>query len=258
MFVNKSNPLEKILILGLGGIGFYLAKRLQHEGYSVTAIESDSEVIHAADASLDARLISGNAVSIECWKEANAGEMDYLIAVTDNDAVNMFAAQIADRFGIEQKICRVRSLEYGRKDSFLSAENLKIDLFIHPEELVSQEIVRMIKRTSGDEIIDIAMGQVQVMATPIGESSPLANKTLREIALKHHEFPFRVVSIARGITTIIPGGVDRILPHDQVLIMAAKEDLPRLMEFTGVKQQRRQRVMILGGGSRQDGSGQVD
>jgi len=248
MFVNKSNPLEKILILGLGGIGFYLAKRLQHEGYSVTAIESDSEVIHAADASLDARLISGNAVSIECWKEANAGEMDYLIAVTDNDAVNMFAAQIADRFGIEQKICRVRSLEYGRKDSFLSAENLKIDLFIHPEELVSQEIVRMIKRTSGDEIIDIAMGQVQVMATPIGESSPLANKTLREIALKHHEFPFRVVSIARGITTIIPGGVDRILPHDQVLIMAAKEDLPRLMELTGVKQQRRQRVMILGGG----------
>lgn len=248
MFARKSKSMEKILILGLGGIGFYLAKRLEHEGYSVTAIESDSAVINAADASLDARIISGNAVSIDCWKEADAGNMDYLIAVTDNDAVNMFAAKIADHFGIEQKICRVRSLEYGGENSFLSAEDLKIDLFIHPEELVSQEIARMIKRTAGDEIIDIAMGQVQVMATRIGESSSLANKTLREVAETHHAFPFRVVSIARGITTIIPGGGSRILPHDQVLIMAAKEDLPKLMELTGIKQQRRQRVMILGGG----------
>ena len=39
-----------------------------------------------------------------------------------------------------------------------------------------------------------------------------------------------------------------ILPHDQVLIMASKENLPRLMDLTGVKLQGRYRVMILGGG----------
>jgi trk system potassium uptake protein TrkA len=56
------------------------------------------------------------------------------------------------------------------------------------------------------------------------------------------------VAIARGITTILPGGDHEILPQDQVLIMAAKKDLPKLMALTGVKQQRRHRVMILGGG----------
>ena len=249
MFGKKaSSKQENILILGLGGMGFYLAKRLQHEGYSVTAIEPDAKLVNYADSNLDARFINGSALSIERWREANAEKMDYMIAVTNKDALNMMGAQIADKFGIPQKICRIRHQEFGREDSLLSAEDLKIDLFISPEELVSKEIVRLVKRTAGNEIIDVAMGQVQVMATRISAESPLANKNLIEIAQIYNEFPFRVVAIARGIRTIIPGGKDRILPQDQVLIMAGREDLPRLLELTGVKLQRRFRVMILGGG----------
>ena len=100
MFGKKTHtPSENILILGLGGVGYYLAKRLAHEGYAITVIELASSFIREADGTLDARLIQGNAMSIECWREANAEKMDYLIAVTDNDAVNMLASMIADRFG---------------------------------------------------------------------------------------------------------------------------------------------------------------
>jgi len=248
MFRKKNTPVESILILGLGGIGLYLAKRLVHEGYAVTVIESDSRLINRADESLDARLLKGSAMSIECWEEANAEGMDFMIAVTDNDAVNMLSALIADGFGIEQKISRVRSLEYGHEDSLLQAEDLKIDLFIHPEELAAQEIVRLIKRTSGDEIIDVALGKMQAMAAKIGDDSQLANKTLIDIARTYSDIAFRVVVIARGITTIIPTGKTEILPHDQILIMAGTEELPQLMELTGMKKQRRLRVMIVGGG----------
>lgn len=248
MFGTNEAPSESVLILGLGGIGLYLAKRLVHEGFAVTVIEPNNELIRFADGKLDARLIPGSAMSIECWRQANAEQMDLLIAVTDNDAVNMLAAMIGDRFGITNKIARVRSRDFGGEDSILQADDLKIDLFIHPEELVAQEIVRLIKRTAGDEIIDIALGQMQVMATRISEDSPWANKNLIEISRANPNFPFRVVAIARGINTIIPGGHDKILSQDQILIMAATEDLPKLMELTGVKQQRRQRLMILGGG----------
>lgn len=248
MFGNKPEPSENVLILGLGGIGMYLAKRLVHEGYAVTVIEPNSELIRIADGNLDARLVTGSALSIERWSEANASQMDLLIAVTDNDAVNMLAAMIGDRFGIEHKIARVRSRDFGNVDSILKGEDFKIDLVIHPEELAAQEIVRLIKRTAGDEIIDVALGQMQVMATRIGDDSPLANKNLIEISKTYNQFPFRVVAISRGINTIIPGGSDTIIPHDQILLMAATEDLPKLRELTGVKQQTRQRVMIHGGG----------
>jgi len=248
MFGKKNAASENILILGLGGVGYYLAKRLAHEGYAITVIEAEGELIREADGTVDVRLIQGNAMSIECWREANADKMDYLIAVTDNDAVNMMASIIAHRFGITRKIARVRSVEFGNEDSLLTVEDMKIDLIIHPEELAAQEIVKIIKLRAGNDIIDIADGQIQVMGTRIRESSPLAHKTLIEISQTYHEFPFRVVALARGITTIIPGGNQTLLPQDHIFIMASAKDLPKLMTITGVKQQHSHSVMILGGG----------
>jgi len=248
MFGKNKIATENILILGLGGVGYYLAKRLLHEEYAITVIEPDSERLRFADGTIDARLIQGNAMDISCWKEANATKIDCLIAVTNNDAVNMMASMIADKFGITRKIARVRSREFGNSDSILTAKDLKIDLLIHPEELTAQEIVRLIKLRAANEIIDIAKGQIQLMANRIHDTSPFANKKLKEIAMEHSDFAFRVVAIARGITTIIPGGDDVILPQDQIFIMAGSETLPHLMKLAGVEQQHRQRVMVLGGG----------
>lgn len=248
MPAKKNKPFENVLILGIGGVGYYLAKRLAHEGHAITAIEPDSELIRIADSEIDARLIKGDALQFRCWKEADAAHMDYMIAVTDNDAVNILSSLIADRFGIARKIARIRSLSLEDPDAVLSAEDLKIDLVIHPEELTAQEIVRLIKLRAGNVVIDIAEGRMQVLAARVTENSPLADKSLREIFQLHGEFPFRIVAIARGITTIIPGGDEKILPQDQVVILAGSENLPRLMALTGVKEQRRHRVMILGGG----------
>jgi trk system potassium uptake protein TrkA len=244
----KPAKSTNILILGLGGVGFYLAKRLIHEGYAITVIEPERSGISYADGSLDARLIHGSAMSIENWREADAGKMDYLIAVTDNDAVNMMACLIADRFGVGRKIARVRSLDFGGQGSILSSEDLKIDLIIHPEELATQEIFRLIKLRAGIDIIDVADGQIQVMATRIDEKSALANRELKDIARDYRDFPFRVVALARGITTLIPGGNQKLLPQDQAFFMAGSENMPKLMDIIGVKQQKRHRVMILGGG----------
>jgi trk system potassium uptake protein TrkA len=84
---------------------------------------------------------------------------------------------------------------------------------IHPEELTAQEIVRLIKLRAGNDILDIADGQIQLMATRIQDSSPLAFRNLKEISQIHHDFSFRVVAVARGITTILPGGDHKLLPH---------------------------------------------
>mgnify|MGYP006429409621 FL=1 len=78
MFKTKKNRFENILILGLGGVGLYLAKRLVHEGYAVTAIEPDVDLLRYAEGQMDARLVQGTAMSIDCWKEADAEEMDLL------------------------------------------------------------------------------------------------------------------------------------------------------------------------------------
>ncbi len=248
MFRKKIAPPENILILGLGGVGLYLAKRLIHEEYAVTIIEPDAKLISHADGQIDARLIKGSAMDIGCWHEANARKMDYLIAVTNNDAVNMMSSMIAHSFGIKQKIARVRSLDFGKSNSILTADDLKIDLLIHPEELTAQEITRLIKINFSNEIIEIAQGEIQLLATGIEEDSPLVHKTLKEIAGIHSSFPFRVVAITRGSQVIIPGGNEVISPNDHIFIMATQENLPELMKLAGIQKKKQQMVMLLGGG----------
>ncbi|WP_240910024.1 Trk system potassium transporter TrkA [Desulfopila sp. IMCC35008] len=243
----KSSP-ERILILGLGGVGYYLAKRLAHEEYAITIIEPDAKVLSRADGQIDAKLVKGSAMDISRWQEAVAGKVEYLIAVTDNDAMNMLASIIGDRLGIQKKIIRVRSRDFGHEESVLSSDDLKIDLLINPEDLAAEEIVRLIKLNAGNEIIDIAGGDLKLLATEIGPGSPFADKALKDIAREFNEFPFRVVAVARGISTAIPGGSYTLQPHDQVFIMAADRDLSQLMELCQVIHRRQQKVMILGGG----------
>jgi len=239
---------ENILILGLGGVGYYLAKRLSYEGHAITIIEQEPDAIRQADGEIDARLIRGNAMNFSSWTEADAKTMDYLIAVTDEDSVNILATLIADRCGIRRKIARVRSLGLWQADAPLTAEDLKIDFVIRPEELTALEISRLLKLRAGNVVIDIAEGQMQVVATRVDEGSPLAGIRLTELSKRYDDFYFRVVSIARGTKTIIPSGAEELRPGDNAFILARTEDLPQLMEFAMVSEERRHRVMIIGGG----------
>ena len=83
----------------MGGVGFYLAKRLVHEGYAITAIESDGSMVRHADGSLDARLIQGNAMSIECWREAGADKI--IVTGLEADAEKL---ALARSFGADATI----------------------------------------------------------------------------------------------------------------------------------------------------------
>ena len=52
------SKLENILILGIGDVGMHLARRLVHEGASVTVIETDPKLVQEAAETMDARAVS--------------------------------------------------------------------------------------------------------------------------------------------------------------------------------------------------------
>lgn len=228
---------ENTLILGIGGVGMHLAQRLVHEGYPITVIESDFELLEHASESLDARLICGNAMQLSSWHEANAEDMGLMIAATNNDSTNMLSSLIADKFGIDRKIVRSRSLDF-TDDSMFSPDELKIDLMVHPEELVAQEIYRLVKRASCNDLTSVGEGNMLVLAMRINEYSPLLNKTPKELSETHTDFFFRVVAIARGISTIIPQAEEQIRAFDQVFIMSCKEDMMPLMDMMKIEHKK--------------------
>ncbi|MDP7463725.1 MAG: NAD-binding protein, partial [SAR324 cluster bacterium] len=241
------SEINRILIIGIGGVGLHLARRLDHEGYEVTVLESDVELLKNVSETFEFSVVHGNAMDLSSWEAAGASGMDLLITATNDDAVNMLACIVAERLGIKRRIARLRTMDFDNLNSEES-RSFHIDLVVHPEQLIAQEVQRLVRRSSGNDMVDVGNGNMRVLGLRVTDDSPLVGMTPRELSKRYTETDFRVVALARGITTIIPQADESIVGADQVFIMALTQNMDRLMREIGVEQGRVRRLAILGGG----------
>ena len=237
----------KIIIIGAGEIGYDLASVLSKEKHDVIVVDRDKACLDKVSENLDVLCFEGNATSAEDLVDSGVQDADIMIAVTSIDEVNMIASLMSKRLGAEMVIARVRSDELSRPNAPLKSTELGIDVLIHPEQSAAQEIVRLIKRASASDLINLADGKMQLIGLRINKNSPLAGKLISEYADDHPEITFRVAAIARKGLTIIPSGTLRIQPRDQLFILAKTDDIPAIIETTGKPEKEISRIMIAGG-----------
>lgn len=238
----------KILIIGAGDVGFHLAKRLAHEGHALTLIEQDFEKSEQAKELLDASIIHGSGTDQDILREAGIGTADMLIAASGIDEVNILACLFASRMGIKRKIARVKNPSYYDPDSILKPRDLGIDLFIHPEEEVAEEIVRLLMRSAASEIVEFEDGKILMLGMKVDPTFPYINRQLKDMGTAEQRKHFRILAVLKGDRTIIPDGNDYISKNDQVFVVTAKDYLPELLELAGKADEKLKEIMVLGGG----------
>lgn len=237
----------KIVIIGIGEIGYDLASLLSKEQHDVILLDRDKERLEKANENLDVLCHEGNATSAKDLVDTGVKDADILIAVTSIDEVNMIASMMSKRLGAKMVIARVRSDELSRPNAPLKPTDLGIDVLIHPEQSAAHEIVRLIKRASASDLVTLADGKMQMIGLRIGEKSPLIGNALSEYAEKYPDLTFRVVAISRKGLTIIPNGSVRIQAKDQIFILAKTDTIPSVIKTTGKPDIEIDRVMIAGG-----------
>jgi len=238
----------KIVIIGAGEVGFYLAQRLSLEKHDLVIIDNDPEKCAHAQEALDVAVIEGNASSQGVLKEAGLDSADMLIAASGVDEINLIACMIASKMGVKRKIARVRNPDYYEKSSILKPEDLGVDLFIHPEEEVIEEITRLLMRASASEVIEFEDGKIMVVGLKLDDRCPNLNRPLKEIGSEEERGNIRVVAMLKGEKTIIPTGEDYFSKNDQIFVIAKRESLSHVLSLTGKTDQKLERIMILGGG----------
>ena len=85
----------KIIVCGSGPTGVAISKYLSEETHEIVLIDADEERLNDMSMTMDIRTIAGNASYPEVLRKAGADKADILIAVTDNDALNMMICQVA-------------------------------------------------------------------------------------------------------------------------------------------------------------------
>jgi trk system potassium uptake protein len=221
--------LQKVMIIGGGKTGLYLAQHLSEFGASVKLIERDKDRCFYLSEHLDGVMIlHGDGTDINLLEEENLNEMDAFVTATGYDEDNLILALMAKSHGVEDVIAKVSRKIYSDMIS-----SLGVDMVLNPLDIAVSHILRIIqgsKRVLSSELIQ---GQAEIMEIVAADHMKLTERPLKEI-----KFPGGVIvaAIHRGTEIIIPNGDTIIEKNDRVTILCLLSELTeleRLLRITG-------------------------
>lgn len=97
-----------IVIVGCGRLGSYLANQLSRDGDSVVVIDRSESAFSGLSSDFSGFHILGDATHMQVLKKAEVEKADVFISTTDEDNVNVMAAQVARKiFGVPQVLAIV-------------------------------------------------------------------------------------------------------------------------------------------------------
>ncbi len=240
----------KIVILGAGQVGGSVAHILASEANDVTVVDVCAERLQALQDRLDLRTVCGHASYPGVLEQAGVADAEMLIALTDNDEVNMIACQIAyTLFNTPTKIARVRAGGYiTYQDRLFKDDALPINVLISPEQLVTDYISRIIEHPGALQVLDFAEGQVRLVGVKAYEGSTLVGQALRTLPDRMPGIETRVAAIFRQGSPIIPEGNTLIEADDEVFFIAARKNTRAIIGELRKLDRMVKRLIIAGGG----------
>jgi trk system potassium uptake protein len=241
----------KILILGAGQVGRTAASSLAGEpANEVTVIDTNEQVLRELQDRIDIRAVAGNAAYPSVLEAAGIADTDILIALTSSDEVNIVACQIAQLlYRTPTRIARIRAAEYTGRQALFAEGGLAVDVWISPEELVTDYIAHLLSNPGAMQLVDFADGRVQLASVRARAEGLLVGKPLRMLREHLPGSEARVAAIYRDGRLLPAGGDTVIAERDEVFIVAARDDLTKVLAELRRRWPRVRKLVIAGAGN---------
>jgi trk system potassium uptake protein TrkA len=221
----------RIIIYGASDVGLLLATEF-FEDHDITVVDKEpNESIN----NLDVSFVQATSVDEEVLKNA-----DVFIACTDNDDSNIVACCGAKKSGA-RTICFVSKEECrkGFYDDF-------IDIIIWPEELLTQEIFRIVTVNAALDVENFAGGHARLLEYKVEADLPIAGKKVKDCGFTPETI---MVGLTRNSELFIPNGDTQIEAGDKLIFMGTSHSLDILAGTIFNAGNRVKSVAIIGGGT---------
>ncbi|SVE09410.1 uncharacterized protein METZ01_LOCUS462264, partial [marine metagenome] len=182
----------RIVIIGVGEVGYNLVKALSKDDFDIIVVDIDEEKCQRVTNSMDVRGIVGDGASQRILQEIDVSNVDYLLALTKVDEVNLVAAKSAYEMGAKKIICRLRNTEYSHKNAIITPEQFGIDYVVYPEKAVQRDIENLIRQTSAIDLEEFNNGEINMVGIQLDHSSPLIGRSVRKVELSNPYIPHKL------------------------------------------------------------------
>jgi len=241
----------KIVILGAGQVGRTAAYSLAREpANEVTVVDTDEQALRDLQDRIDIRVVAGYASHPSVLESAGIADTDILIALTGSDEVNIVACQIAHTlYRTPTRIARIRAAEYTARAGLFVEGALAVDVWISPEELVTDYITHLLSNPGALQVVDFADGRVQLAAVRARPEGTLVGQPLRILREHLRGSDARVAAIYRNERLIAADGDTVVAENDEIFFVAARDDLAKMLAELRRQEPAVRKLVIAGGGN---------
>ena len=238
----------KIIIYGATEIGCLLATEL-FEDCDITLIDKEENRSEEFD-KLDISFVSGSATDIGVLKRADINGADVFIACSGLDEANIVACLTAKKISGIKTICFVSKKEYqnvmaqDKSNEYLG--DFFIDNIIWPEELLTQELFRIVTVAHALDVENFADGKARLLEYKVKPTSVIVGKMVKDCGFTKDTI---IVGIKRGDLLFIPNGLTEINADDKLIFMGTARSLDILAGTFFHEKERVKSVAIIGGGN---------
>jgi trk system potassium uptake protein TrkA len=217
LFEVSAKPSKKVMLLGGGRIGYYVASTMEHRA-DIKIIERDAERCKFLSKYLGKSLIlHGDGTDQKLLLEENISDMDVFVAVSNNEDLNIMASLLAKKLGAKNVISIVN-----RTDYIPLAHRLGIQAVLSPRLITASTILRYVRKGDVLSLTAIAENMAEIMEVRVGKTSSLIGKALKDAKPPRS---FIIGTIIREDKIIIPTGKDIIQENDKLIIFTLRESI---------------------------------
>lgn len=228
-FGHEEAEARRVIVVGGGNVGLFVARELEehHPAVRCKLIELDEGRAQAAASRLGrSTVLLGDALDRELLKEANVGQTETVVAVTNDDEVNILSSLLAKRLGCGWAITLVNSNSYGPL-----VGQLGVDAVVDPRGSTVSTILQHVRRGRIRGVHSVREGAGEFIEAEALETSAV---TGRNIGAIHLPKGILIGSVIRGGEVIVPRGDTRILAHDRVVLFANANLIRKVEELFSV------------------------
>lgn len=235
----------RILTLGGGTVGTWIADLLCRNRHSVTVVDIDPVHTRRINDELDVRALTGSASQSTILFQAGVMTADLCLAVTGDDEVNIVGASLAKAMGARRSIARVYAPVFRDLSTFDYQRHFGIDRLLSLEHLSATELARNIRNPGSVIVENFARGELEVQEVIVRSKTSAVEVPLKTLGLPA---AVRIGSIYRGGSMWIAGAEDRIQLNDRITLIGRREDIDEVKDLFDRGDVAKKRVVIAGGG----------
>lgn len=221
----------RVVVMGAGKVGFYLAKTLLEHGHTPLVIERDPERCRWAADELGIPVTCGDGSAADTLQAAGARDADAIVTATGADQTNLIACQTARRvFGVKRTLSRVND-----PGNLKVMKRLGVDVPVSSTDILAQTLEREVDASAIQSLISLNRGEATISQFILPEDSPLDGEMVKDLRLPAECV---LISVTRQGKLIIPRGPTKLQSGDKVLVLVGADAAHELMEALHLEEEK--------------------